>query len=158
MRFWQDITSLVTGNSEPDILESEEADFWRYAEPAGPEIDPLKRNVLQWRRLILTTPNPVAVLAGQPLQVTGYVEYSEIDSPNLFNLVRPVIRCCLDDTVSLGIPVLASGIDVASAGTWLYIQGIWVPGIVNSRETIVVEPHDIQLIPLPEKQYINGVF
>lgn len=155
-RFWQDLTRLVTGQASPDAPE--EADFWRYAESAGPEPNPLRRNVLQWRRLILLTPNPVATLAGQPVQVTGYVKPPETATPNLFELVRPVIRCCLDDTAALGIPVLAPEAPKVKAGTWLQIQGVWVPGWVNQRETLVVQPHAMQSISPPEKQYINGVF
>jgi uncharacterized repeat protein (TIGR03943 family) len=156
---WQDLASLVKGTKKTSEADStEEADFWRYAEPAGKESEPLKRNVLQWRRLILSTKDAVSVFAGQPVQVIGYVDRNKVTEPNLFNLVRPVIRCCLDDAVPLGIPVLLQDTEQLTPGTWLMVTGLLTPLTINQREALVVQPEAIKLISRPEKAYINGVF
>ncbi|WOD39674.1 hypothetical protein [Nodosilinea sp. E11] len=156
---WQDLASLVKGtNRTPEADRTEEADFWRYAEPAGQEADPLKRNVLQWRRLILSTKDAVSVFAGEPVQVIGYVDRDHGTEPHLFNLVRPVIRCCLDDTVPLGIPVFSEDTEKLMPGTWLMVTGLLAPEMVKQRESLVVRPHTIKPIAKPEKAYINGVF
>lgn len=156
---WQDLASLVTGTKRtPEDNSSEDADFWRYAEPAGKEPDPLKRNVLQWRRLILSTKDAVSVFAGQPVQAIGYVDRNNLTEPHLFDLVRPVIRCCLDDTVPLGIPVFSQDTEQLAPGTWLIVTGLLKPLTINQRESLVVQPDSIKPIPKPEKAYINGVF
>lgn len=159
INLWQDLASLVNGaKGTPEDNSNEDADFWRYAEPAGKESDPLKRNVLQWRRLILSTKDAAAVFAGQPVQVLGYVDRSNVTEPHLFNLVRPVIRCCLDDTVPLGIPVFSREAEQLAPGTWLRVTGLLAPLTINQREALVVQPDSIQLIQRPERAYINGVF
>ena len=156
---WQDLASLVKGTQKASEYEdNEDADFWRYAEPAGKESNPLKRNVLQWRRLILSTKDAVSVFAGQPVQVIGYVDRDNLTEPHLFNLVRPVIRCCLDDTVPLGIPVFSQDTDQLTPGTWLMVTGLLTPVTINQRESLVVQPDAIKPISKPEKAYINGVF
>jgi uncharacterized repeat protein (TIGR03943 family) len=156
---WQDLASLVTGTKRTlEDNSTEDADFWRYAEPAGKEAEPLKRNVLQWRRLILSTKDAVSVFAGQPVQVIGYVDRSSLTEPYLFNLVRPVIRCCLDDTVPLGIPVFSQDTEQLTLGTWLMVTGMLMPSTINQREALVVQPDAIKPIPKPERVYINGVF
>ncbi|MGG6240941.1 TIGR03943 family putative permease subunit [Nodosilinea sp. AN01ver1] len=156
---WQDLASLVKGTKgTPEDSSAEDADFWRYVEPAGKEPDPLKRNVLQWRRLILSTKDAVSVFAGQPVQVIGYVDRSNLTEPRLFNLVRPVIRCCLDDTVPLGIPVFSQDTEQLTLGTWLMVTGLLMPLKINQRESLVVKPDSIKLICKPERAYINGVF
>ncbi len=156
---WQDLANLVTGTKRTlEDNSTEDADFWRYAEPAGKEPDPLKRNVLQWRRLILSTKDAVSVFAGQPVQVIGYVDRDNLTEPHLFNLVRPVIRCCLDDTVPLGIPIFSQDMEQLTPGTWLLVTGLLTTVTINQRESLVVQPDAIKLISKPEKVYINGVF
>jgi uncharacterized membrane protein YcgQ (UPF0703/DUF1980 family) len=156
---WQDLASLVKGTKKtPENDSPGDADFWRYAEPAGKEPDPLKRNVLQWRRLILSTKDAVSIFAGQPVQIIGYVDLDNLTEPYLFNLVRPVIRCCLDDTVPLGIPIFSQDTENLLPGTWLMVTGLLAPLVVKQRETLVVNPHSIKPIDKPDKAYINGVF
>lgn len=155
-KLWQNLTSLITANQP--LSEETEPDFWRYAEPAGKEPDPLKRNVLQWRRLLLSTKDAVSVFADQPVNVIGFVDRPSESAENLFQLVRPIIRCCLDDTVTLGLPVLASEANSFELNTWLRIYGSFVPFTVGQRQILVIKPERIQKILKPEKTYINGVF
>jgi hypothetical protein len=46
------------------VTEDPAIDIWVYAEPAGEEPDPLKRNVLQWRRLISSVREPLDEFPG----------------------------------------------------------------------------------------------
>lgn len=133
-------------------------DIWAYAEPAGEEPDPLKRNVLQWRRLITSVREPLAVFPGQPVDVIGFVHRSFPGTPQQFVLARRVIRCCLADTVPLGLAIHIDTADDFKDEMWLKVQGTFGTVAVRNKPMLVVVPEQIETIPEPQKAYINGVF
>jgi uncharacterized repeat protein (TIGR03943 family) len=143
-------------------------DIWAYAEPAGAEPDPLKRNILQWRRLITSVQNPLAIFPGQSVDVIGFVHRSSLSASSLgtssldtahqFLLARHVIRCCLADTVPLGLTIYSDRADEFGNDTWLHIQGTFETVAVRDKPTLVVIPEMIEIIAKPQKVYINGVF
>jgi uncharacterized repeat protein (TIGR03943 family) len=133
-------------------------DIWAYAEPASEEPDPLKRNVLQWRRLITSVREPLAIFPGQPVDIIGFVHRPFPVIPNQFVLARHIIRCCLADTVPLGLTVHIDNADEFTTETWLHIQGYFRTVDIHSKPTLVVIPNHTQVIPEPQKIYINGVF
>lgn len=133
-------------------------DIWRYAEPAGEEAEPLKRNVLQWRRLITSVREPVREFPGQAVDVVGFVHRPLPLLPNRFVLARHIIRCCLADTVPLGLVVHTLAANQYSTGQWLRVQGTFGTVPDRQRSTLVVFPSSITPMSEPEKVYINGVF
>lgn len=133
-------------------------DIWSYAEPAGEEPDPLKRNVLQWRRLITSVREPLDIFPGQSVNITGFVHRQFPGAPNQFVLARRIIRCCLADTVPLGLAIHIDTADDFETDTWLQVQGVFSTVDVRNRPTLVVIPEQIQPIREPKKAYINGVF
>lgn len=152
----KNLTQMITGKSEPPGAAA--IDIWSYAEPAGEEVDPLKRNVLQWRRLITSVREPVEAFAGQPVDIIGFVHRPLPVVPHQFVLARRVIRCCLADTVPLGLPIVVETSEQFSGEQWLRIQGVFGTILVRNRPTLVVIPNQITPIPEPQKAYINGVF
>lgn len=159
---FQALTDRVMGKlpivEEP---ENEEAaiDIWRYAEPAGEEPDPLKRNLLQWRRLISSVRDPLETFPGQPINVIGFVHRpSTNNTEDQFILARQIIRCCLADTVPLGLIVHVSTAAQFKANTWLHVEGLFAAVAVGQKQVLMIEPRQIQPIPEPQKLYINGVF
>ena len=97
----QNLTQWVTGlQSKAAEADDNKAaiDIWSYAEPAGEELDPLKRNVLQWRRLITSVREPLDTFPGQSVDIIGFVHRQFPGAPNQFVLARRIIRCCLADT------------------------------------------------------------
>lgn len=133
-------------------------DIWRYAEPAGEEADPLKRNVLQWRRLITSVREPVEEFPGQAVDIVGFVHRPLPLQSERFVLARHIIRCCLADTVPLGLVVNTSEADQYSTGQWLRVQGSFGTVLDRQRSALVVVPSSITPIREPDKVYINGVF
>ncbi|MCU0567105.1 MAG: hypothetical protein MUF49_10970 [Oculatellaceae cyanobacterium Prado106] len=125
IQFLQTLTQRILSPNEP-----EEAEFWKYAEPAGEEPDPLKRNVLQWRRVISAVRNPLEEFPGQAVDVLGFVHRQPGDGDRQFTIARHIIRCCLADTVPLGL----------------------------EKPTLVIVPSKLKPIREPQKVYINGVF
>lgn len=152
----QNLTQWVTGQAPP----SDEAaiDIWSYAEPAGEEPDPLQRNVLQWRRLITSVREPVEEFPGQPVDIIGFVHRPFPPMPNQFVLARRIIRCCLADTVPLGLAIATETADTFAADQWLRVQGTFGTTLYRNRPTLVVIPDTITPIKEPQKVYINGVF
>lgn len=158
----QNLTQWVTGAQSETVEAPEETeaaiDIWSYAEPAGEEPDPLKRNVLQWRRLITSVREPRDIFPGQPVDIVGFVHRTFPEAPNQFILARRIIRCCLADTVPLGLAIQIDTADDFENDAWLQIQGVFGTVEVRNRPTLVVIPDKIQPIPEPKKAYINGVF
>lgn len=151
-------TLLKPSLTSPEPAEETPAiDIWSYAEPAGEEPDPLKRNVLQWRRLISSVREPLDEFPGQPVDVIGLVQRSPNDEANQFTVARHVIRCCLADTVPLGLTVQWEG-EPFAAETWVRVRGKFMRVSGRAGEKLAIAPHSIEIIPTPQKLYINGVF
>ncbi|WP_143467526.1 TIGR03943 family putative permease subunit [Leptolyngbya ohadii] len=144
---------------KPAAPESEDApaiDIWVYAEPAGEEPDPLKRNVLQWRRVISSVRAPLDEFPGQPVDVVGFVHCTPNDDRNQFTVARHIIRCCLADTVPLGLAVQWEGSFVPES--WVRVRGKFARVAGSAGEKLVIVPTSVKVIPQPQKLYINGVF
>lgn len=158
--FVQNLSRWIGGRPrEADKVNNNPAiDIWAYAEPAGEEPDPLQRNVLQWRRLITSVREPLEIFPGQPVDVIGFVHRSLPGAPQQFVLARRVIRCCLADTVPLGLSIHIDTADDFENDTWLKVRGIFGTVTVRNKPVLVVLPDQIETIPEPQKAYINGVF
>ena len=155
----QNLAQWVTGSTVKAPEETKAAiDIWSYAEPAGEEPDPLQRNVLQWRRLITSVREPLDMFPGQPEDIVGFVHRAFPGAPKQFILARRIIRCCLADTVPLGLAIYMDTADEFETETWLHVQGVFSTVDVRNRPTLVVMPNKIEPIPEPKKAYINGVF
>ena len=138
--------------------ESPAIDIWVYAEPAGEEADPLRRNVLQWRRLITAVPDPIFSFAGQPVDVVGFVHRPLGTPPNQLVVARQIIRCCLADTVPLGLTLQGEDLATYTDQSWLRVRGRFEGVQQGTRSQLVVRPDRLEVIDPPQKQYINGVF
>lgn len=164
LKSWNLLKNLTESILRPAPLPEAEAvadtatiDIWVYAEPAGEEPDPLKRNVLQWRRLISSVREPLDEFPGQPVDVIGFVHHSPNDAASQFTVARHVIRCCLADTVPLGLTVQWENPPL-TAETWLRVQGQFVRVTGRAGEMLAIAPSSIEIVPIPQKIYINGVF
>lgn len=157
----QTLTQRVLGNGQPDAKPAPDVpaiDIWTYAEPAGEEPDPLQRNVLQWRRLITSVRDPLVEFPGQRVDVLGFVHRPMPLTPNQFVVARHIIRCCLADTVPLGLVVHTDAAEEWSNETWLRVRGRFAAVPVRNRPMLVILPESIESIRQPQKVYINGVF
>lgn len=158
IQLFQTLTQRVMGTMTPQLENAPAIDIWEYAEPAGEEPDPLKRNVLQWRRLISSVRDPLETFPGQPVDIIGFVQRSQFDTPNQFTLARPIIRCCLADTVPLGLIIYTPKASQFPTDSWLRVRGRLDTQLIRERATLVVMPKQMKAIATPKKQYINGVF
>lgn len=152
----QNLAQFVTGKEQTQNTPA--IDIWAYAEPAGEEANPLQRNVLQWRRLITSVREPVEEFPGQPVDIIGFVHRPFPAIPNQFVLARHIIRCCLADTVPLGLAIATETADTYEAEQWLRVKGTFGTTLYRNRPTLVVIPESITPIDKPQKAYINGVF
>lgn len=153
--FLQDLTRLVI-SEEPENQAA--VNIWEYAEAASPEPNPLKRNVLQWRRIITAERDPVRVFSGQPIDIIGFVHRTPQDAPESFTLSRQIIRCCMADATPSGLVVYSSKALSYPTNCWLRVQGVFGGRSLNDTLTLVIEPTHIKRIREPKKRFINGVF
>jgi uncharacterized repeat protein (TIGR03943 family) len=151
----QDIT---TGATVPTGFSQSISNFDmnRAYEPAGTQADPLKRNVLQWRRVLSSVRDPVATFSGQPMDVVGFVHRAPTTPPDQFNLARFVIRCCIVDASPVALPVQTSEAGSLPLDTWVRVQGAFAAGTVNGQRGLVITPTRIEPVPQPTRPYING--
>lgn len=152
----QNLAQFVLGKEQ--AKDKPAIDIWAYAEPAGEEPDPLQRNVLQWRRLITSVREPVDEFPGQPVDIIGFVHRPFPPMNNQFVLARRIIRCCLADTVPLGLAIATDVAETYEAEQWLRVQGHFGTTLYRNRPTLVVIPDSITPMEAPQKAYINGVF
>ncbi|OKH25376.1 TIGR03943 family putative permease subunit [Chroogloeocystis siderophila] len=153
LQLLQDFAKRVTGIA---LTEKPAIDIWQYAESAHEESNPYKRNILQWRRLISSVKDPLETFPGEPVDLIGFVQQTK--SPEQFILVRHVIRCCLADTVPLGLPVYTTDAAMFTPNSWLRVQGHFEVQNIQAKPTLVIVPKKIKSISQPKKRYINGVF
>lgn len=144
--------------ADATIVDEPAIDIWSYAEPAGEESNPLNRNVLQWRRLISSVRDPVVEFSGQPVDVIGFVYRPASNDVQQFILARRVIRCCLADTMPLGLTIYSEDSEGFETGQWLRIKGQFEGMAMGNSTRLVVVPWKIEAIVEPKKAYINGVF
>ncbi|PIG92542.1 TIGR03943 family protein [Gloeocapsopsis sp. IPPAS B-1203] len=154
LQLFQDIAKQITKSW---LTEKPNIDVWKYAESAHEESNPYKRNVLQWRRLISSVKDPLETFPGEPVDLIGFVQ-PVINSPEQFILARHVIRCCLADTVPLGLPVYTPKAARFTSNSWLRVQGHFGVEKIHTKSTLVIVPQKIKSIFQPKKVYINGVF
>ena len=152
----QSLSQWIGGRQAPS--ETPAIDIWVYAEPAGEEANPLRRNVLQWRRLITAVPDPIFSFAGQPVDVVGFVHRPLGTPPNQLVVARQIIRCCLADTVPLGLTLQGEDLATYADQSWLRVRGRFEGVQQGTRSQLVVRPEHLEVIDPPQKQYINGVF
>jgi uncharacterized repeat protein (TIGR03943 family) len=126
-------------------------------EPAGDEPDPLKRNVLQWRRLISGMRDPAATLGGQPVDLVGVVYHGPGDGADRFTLARYVIRCCVADAVPMGLAVRTPRAATLKPDTWVRISGVFAAAGGSGQPSLVIEPRSIEPVSQPSTPYINGL-
>jgi len=154
LQLFQDIAKQITKSW---LTEKPNIDVWKYAESAHEESNPYKRNVLQWRRLISSVKDPLETFPGEPVDLIGFVQ-PIINSPEQFILARHVIRCCLADTIPLGLPVYTPNAAMFTPNSWLRVQGHFGVEKIHTKPTLVIVPQKIKSISEPKKIYINGVF
>lgn len=153
LQLFQDFAKRVTGIA---LEEKPVIDIWQYAEPAHEEPNPYKRNILQWRRLISSVKDPLVTFPGEPVDLIGFV-HRPTHTPEQFTLARHVIRCCLADTVPLGLTVYTPNAAFVT-NSWLRVQGNFDIKNIQEKSTLVIIPKKIKSISKPKKLYINGVF
>lgn len=154
--FLQDLARLVVQEEQPE--DQAAVNIWEYAEPANPEPNPLKRNVLQWRRVITAVRDPIEAFSGQAVDMIGFVHRTPQDTPESFTLARPIIRCCMNDATPSGLIVYSPQASRYPTDCWVRIKGAFGGRSLNNTPTLVIEPTHIKRIREPKKRFINGVF
>ena len=117
------------------------------------DLQPGDRNILDWIRAFESAKDP-AILAGQPVDVTGFVYHDPRLGKNQFMVGRFAITCCVADALALGMVVEWPDAAKMADNGWVRIRG--------SLKNITLEGSDIPLIqattiedtPEPEQPYL----
>jgi uncharacterized repeat protein (TIGR03943 family) len=114
-------------------------------------IAPEQRNILDWVRAFNSTDDPAA-FSGQNVDVVGFV-YRGADYPaDTFLVARFTIRCCVADSVAIGLPVVWA--DDLPQDTWVRVRGPLATGTFQGETRAVVQPTSVEIVPQPEHPYL----
>ena len=83
--------------------------------------DPARRNIYQWA-YEFETADPAAI-AGQPVDVIGFVYRREGDPPERFRVARFVVACCIADAQGFTLPVLWKDASTLANDQWVRVTG-----------------------------------
>ncbi|PFG73547.1 TIGR03943 family putative permease subunit [Tepidiforma thermophila] len=111
--------------------------------------DPARRNIYQWA-YEFETADPAAI-AGQPVEVIGFVFRRDGDPPERFRVARFVVACCIADAQGFTLPVLWKDASTLANDQWVRVTGR--VGIGPGGEPIVLAA-SVDPIEAPQNPYI----
>ncbi len=111
--------------------------------------DPARRNIYQWA-YEFETADPAAI-AGQPVDVIGFVFRRPGDPPDRLRVARFVVACCIADAQGFTLPVAWKDAGALANDQWVRVEGR--VGISPDGEPIVLAA-SVTPIEAPQNPYI----
>jgi uncharacterized repeat protein (TIGR03943 family) len=111
--------------------------------------DPAIRNIYQWAYEFDT--RPAAELAGEPVEVIGFVYHREDDTGERFHVARFVVACCVADAQGFALPVQWKQAATLQDNRWVRITGRVATAPDGSP---IIQATEIQEIEAPSNPYI----
>ncbi|GIW17979.1 TIGR03943 family protein [Tepidiforma sp.] len=111
--------------------------------------DPARRNIYQWA-YEFETADPAAI-AGQPVDVIGFVFRKPDDPPDRLRVARFVVACCIADAQGFTLPVAWKDAGALTNDQWVRVEGR--VGIGPDGEPVVLAAA-VTPIEAPQNPYI----
>jgi uncharacterized repeat protein (TIGR03943 family) len=111
--------------------------------------DPARRNIYQWAYEFQSA-DP-RTLAGQSVDVVGFVFHGKDDAPEHFQVARFVVACCVADATGHSLPVHWPGSATLQQDSWVHVVGhvVATPG-----GTAEIQATSVDLVEAPSNPYI----
>lgn len=116
-------------------------------------IVPGERNVLDWVRVINTSPDPAA-LDGEEADVVGFVYRDVRFADDQFMVARFTITCCVADASAIGLVVQAEDAGHFAEDSWVRVQGRFAPGSFYGGDLPVLIAEAVTPVQPPEHPYL----
>lgn len=122
------------------------------AMPETLTLAPADRTLLEWLWAFSAAEDPAA-LAGQAVDVEGFIFINAELPEGYFMVGRFIVTCCVADATAIGIAVLPSdGVDVPNG--WVRVQGEITVTTLNGTEALLIEADQITSVDEPDQPYL----
>lgn len=111
--------------------------------------DAALRNIYQWAYEFQT--RPAAEIAGEPVEVIGFVHHTEDDSGDRFHIARFVVACCVADAQGFVLPVQWKDAASLVDDRWVRIKGRIATGPDGLS---LIQATEVQEMEAPSNPYI----
>lgn len=111
------------------------------------------KNILDWLREFSSTPDP-STLAGQPVDVTGFVYRDARNAPNQIWVSRFTISCCVADASAIGLLAQVDSSFEQKSDQWVRVTGKLGMTTFAGEKMPVILPDKIEPIPPPDQPYL----
>ncbi|HEC21781.1 MAG TPA: TIGR03943 family protein [Chloroflexi bacterium] len=116
-------------------------------------IVPAERNILDWVRVISTSPDPAA-LAGEEADVVGFVYRDARFASDQFMVARFTITCCVADATAIGLVVQSPEASRYADDSWVRVKGTFAKGTLDGQPIPLIVADEITPVQPPEQPYL----
>lgn len=115
---------------------------------------PAAKNLLDWWQTLRTSANPAQELAGQTVNVTGFVYHDERFGNDAFMVTRYVVSCCVADASPLGLVVDWPQAPEFKDDQWIEVKGTFAPSTIEAWHLPVLVAESVTPITAPNQPYL----
>lgn len=108
-------------------------------------------NLLQWGTALATGGQE---LAGQPVDLIGFVHQDPRRARAGFVVARYAISCCIADVRGIGIPVVWPEGATLAANSWVRVRGRFGQTTIDGRPTPAILATAVEAVPQPNEPYL----
>jgi putative membrane protein len=113
-----------------------------------------ERTVLEWNQTFQTTQDAHMVLAGEPVDVIGFVYRDERFGADQFFVTRFVVSCCAADAAVSGMVVEWPAGAALETDAWVRVTGTLAAGQLGDTTLPVVRAQSVDPVDPPQQPYL----
>jgi uncharacterized repeat protein (TIGR03943 family) len=113
-----------------------------------------ERNVLEWNQTFQTTQDAHTALAGEPVDVIGFVYRDERFGNDQFFVTRFVVSCCAADAAVSGVVVEWPEGAALETDAWVRVTGTLAAGQLGDTTLPVVRAQSVDPVDPPQQPYL----
>ncbi len=114
----------------------------------------IEKNVMDWWKTFRSAPNPNTDLAGQAVDVIGFVYHEPQFGKDHFMVARFVVSCCVADASALGLAVQWPPSATLKNDQWVEIKGKLAAGNLANWQLPVLVAQSVTPVAVPNQPYL----
>lgn len=113
-----------------------------------------EKNVLDWWNTFHQVANPNQALAGQAVNVIGFVYHDKTFGADSFMVTRFVVSCCVADASGLGLLVRWPTAAALKDDQWVQVTGAFVASQAPTWQLPVLVAQSVTPVAVPNQPYL----
>lgn len=113
-----------------------------------------EKNILDWWESFHGVTNPNQALAGQTVDVVGFVYHDQALGNEHFMVSRFVVSCCVADASAMGLAVRWSAAPQLKDDQWVEVKGAFVAGQLPSWQLPILVAQSVTPVAVPNQPYL----